>query len=244
MKQKKRHSGLRITIWALLGFGIGSMSGRLGIALFTAIVFGFARWLGERLGAPKEQVQPTGVPPLSASMSDHYQTSGLTDSEIQVFRDTMDAAAKQITTIETLIEAVPKLKQVALNHDLVPVLHAYFKAIVDQPKRLPEAANFLYDHLPNLERLMTRYQTITHHEVKSVDTFAVLDQAEQAIGQLADNITNQYQSFVADDIEDLESEIALTQKQIPETSSGKHAAPENNTQEELIAHDGTQQSHQ
>ena len=225
MKKKKIRTA-RVWLWFGLGFLIGAISGRLPIAIAVALLFAFARYLGERLGTRPEPV----VPPLSEEMSSHYANAGLSESETELFRETMDTAAAQIEAIETTVNAVPKLKSIALQTDLLPVMHAYFKAIVQAPKRLTDASDFIYAVLPNLQHLVERYQTISHHEVKTQETYDVLSQAADAITKQAAAISDSYQAFVSEDLEDLESEVNLSHKQIAAHSGMTHAVPAKETE--------------
>ncbi|KRM72520.1 5-bromo-4-chloroindolyl phosphate hydrolysis family protein [Lacticaseibacillus brantae] len=219
MKNKKIRKS-RIALWIGLGFVAGLViSGRGDFAVLVALVFGLARFMGEWLG--RTSTKPSTAP-VSPSLQAHYVEAGLSDSEITLFRETMETASEQINAIEATINAVPKLKSLALQTDLLPIMHAYFKAIVQAPKRLTEAAPFIYEILPNLNHLTDRYQTITNHEVKTQETYTVLTQAETAITAQAQTINEQYQAFVADDLEDLAASVSLSQKQI---QSQSHAHP-------------------
>lgn len=206
----------RVLVWALGGFAIGVITQHIGIAVFIAIVFAFARFVGE-LSRPKPPVTET-TPPLSAAMAEHYQASGLDDSEVELFRKTMDDAADAIQTFEDIINRVPKLKAVAINADLVAVLHAYFKAIVNNPKQMGAAGHFIYEQLPNLVRIAQKYEAITHHEVKTEDTYDVLTAAANTMADLARAIRDDYANFVETDIDALEADINLAKKQIPQAT--------------------------
>ncbi|MFD1483735.1 5-bromo-4-chloroindolyl phosphate hydrolysis family protein [Lacticaseibacillus baoqingensis] len=221
-KTPKRIRWWRIGVWALAGLALGMATHQLGIAIFVGIVFAFARFIGE-LSRPKP-AQDTTTPPLTSKMAMHYQASGLDDSEISLFRETMDEVADQIQSFEDITNRVPQLKRIALNTDIVDVLHAYFKAIVENPKQMGAAGHFIYEQLPNLVRIANKYEAISHHEVKTADTYAVLTTAANTTADLANAIRDDYAHFVETDIDDLEADINLAKKQLPESTvaPGQH----------------------
>ncbi|MFD1430708.1 5-bromo-4-chloroindolyl phosphate hydrolysis family protein [Lacticaseibacillus mingshuiensis] len=210
----------RVGVWALAGLALGALSGRLWLAIFTLLVFGGARLIGE-LSRPKPQPTEPETPPLSDQMAKHYEQSGLAGNDVKVFRDTMDTASDQIQAFEAVTQRVPKLRAIATNADLSTILHAYFKAIVANPKKLSAAGHFIYEMLPNLLSIAQKYETISHHEVKTDDTFAVLTTAGNTISDLAGKIRIDYANFVETDLDDLEADIDLAKKQaaeIPEST--------------------------
>jgi 5-bromo-4-chloroindolyl phosphate hydrolysis protein len=216
-KTPKRIRWWRVGVWALGGLALGLIARHIGIAIFVGLVFAFARLIGE-LSRPKPTPDAT-TPPLSTQMALHYQESGLDDSEVTLFRETMDDVAAQIQSFEDITNRVPQLKRIALNTDIVAVLHAYFKAIVENPKQMGAAGHFIYEQLPNLVRIAKKYEAISHHEVKTEDTYAVLTTAANTTADLANAIRDDYAHFVETDIDDLEADINLAKKQLPESTT-------------------------
>ncbi|WP_125703137.1 5-bromo-4-chloroindolyl phosphate hydrolysis family protein [Lacticaseibacillus daqingensis] len=210
-KTQKRIRLWRIALWTVGGFALGALSGQWWLALFVAVVFGGARLIGE-LSRPRPQVLED-TPPLTEAMAAHYADSGLSDSEVDLFRDTMDTAAEQIRQFDAIADRVPKIRAVALNHDLQDVLHAYFKAVVKTPAQLANAGHFIYEQLPNLVRIAEKYEEISHHEVKTSDTYTVLTTAANTLSDLAESIRQDYAAFVENDLEALSADINLARKQ-------------------------------
>ncbi|ATG98693.1 5-bromo-4-chloroindolyl phosphate hydrolysis family protein [Lacticaseibacillus paracasei] len=211
MATSKRIRIWRIILWAAMGAAIGALSGRWVIALPIGVVFAFARYIGE-LSRPKPK--STSLPSLDPKMAEHYAASGLSDEEIKLFRKTMADLAEQIRTIEALTKEVPKLRALTLNTDLVDLLHAYFEALVQAPQRLTDAGTFVYQQVPNLLDLMQKYAQITHHEVKTADTYETLDKAFSTMTSMAGNIKSDYQAFIKDDLDDLDSDVRLAKKHL------------------------------
>ncbi|WP_125766563.1 5-bromo-4-chloroindolyl phosphate hydrolysis family protein [Lapidilactobacillus wuchangensis] len=145
--------------------------------------------------------------PISKKMLTHYQQSGLSDAEIKVFRDTMADAKKEIVTLDTTMQQVPKLRAINLNHDTINLSKALFAALVKEPDRLQEAAPFLYKHLPTSVQIAKKYEEISHHELKTSDTYAVMDRSVEMLAALSEQIKHDYLDFVSEDVSDLKSTL-------------------------------------
>lgn len=218
MKTATQIRWVKVIAWAIIGFGLGFiLERRLSWALAAMVLFALIRYGIGRYRVNRQGPHVHASKPLSPKMAAHYQAAGLTASEIELFRTTMSTAATQIDQVEAIASRVPKLEAIAVNTDLIAVLHAFFKAIVNQPKRMSHASHFLYEKLPNLLDIMTKYDTISKHEVKTADTYAVLTTAANAVSDLANSIRTEYAAFVKTDVVDLEAALALARKQ--ETAS-------------------------
>ena len=163
-------------------------------------------------------VRPNTLPPLSKAKEQHYHELGLSDSEIELFRDTMNQAKIQIEQLQKNVMANSKLKALDLRHDYLKISKALFKEIVKNPTRLSDASLFLYTHLPNLVDLTNKYVEINNHEIKNREAYDRLEEGIQVIEQLTELIQRDYQDFVADDFEDMDIEINMAKKHIEKNS--------------------------
>lgn len=209
-KPEKRIRWPRVILWAAAGLVLGMLTMHWWVGVFTMVVFGGARLIGE-LSKP---VPKSATPPISPDMAAHYAESGLSESDVNLFRETMDQAADQIHEFEEIADRVPKIKAIATNADLFDIMHAYFKAIVQTPKKLGAAGHFIYEQLPNLLSIAQKYEAITHHEVKTQATYDVLTTASNTLKGLAETIRSGYSEFVESDIDELEADLDLAKKQI------------------------------
>lgn len=146
---------------------------------------------------------------MKPKMLAHYRKSGLSDDEISLFRETMADAKKQITTLEEYFTENPKLRAVNLNHDTLNISKALFANIVKEPQRLNEAGDFLYKHLPKLTEIAHQYRLISTHEVKTKDTYAVMDRSIEVMAMLSESIRRDYTQFVKKDLDRLQDEIDI-----------------------------------
>lgn len=99
-----------------------------------------------------------------------------------------------------------------MRHDTIRAAKALFKELVKEPTRLNEASHFLYTHLPNMVDLTDKFIEINNHEIKNRDTYEKIEESIQIIDQMASLITQDYQKFVSDDLDDLDIELSLPNK--------------------------------
>lgn len=223
MKRKKD------TITAVIGFLIGmfvltEIDENLG-AVFVLIAIGWVIY--RRLNKKKNK---GGVPGLSKEKEEHYYEAGMTDKEITFFRNTLSEAKQQIDQLEINFKDSPKLNAINLRYDTLKVAKAMFKEIVKEPQKLHMADKFLYNHLPNLVEMTTKYAEISDHEIKSKETYKILNNSIGAIENVSQLIIDDYKEFVSDDIEDLEVEISIAQQNKNREAYKKHLSDD---QEEL-----------
>lgn len=181
------------------------------LALYAGIRFIF--WLWKKL-FPKQKKQEEEMPAMSREKENYYEELGMSPSEIELFRDTMNNAKKQINRIQKNIGQSAKLKAVDLRHDTLKAAKALFKELVKEPTRLHDASHFIYTHLPNLADLTDKYIEINEHEIKNKETYAKLEESTQVIDQLATLIVQDYQKFVSDDLDDLDVEISIAKQSL------------------------------
>ncbi|WP_462259156.1 5-bromo-4-chloroindolyl phosphate hydrolysis family protein [Vagococcus teuberi] len=205
MKNKKYR--IITIIGFLIGIGILSEIDEdfIPIVLIIAIVWFVYRKFSKR---NKKDV----VPGLSKEKQEHYYEAGMSDKEIEFFRNTLAEAKEQINQLEQNFKAVPKLKAINLRYDTLKVSQAMFKELVKEPKKLHLADKFLYNHLPNVVELTNKYVEISDHEIKSKATYDTLNESIVAIEDVAQLIIKDYENFVSDDIEDLEVEISIAKQ--------------------------------
>lgn len=181
--------------------------------VFLMLVVGF--WLIYRgFKGRKIQPQKEELPFLTKEKEAYYKQAGMSEREIELFRETMNLSKQQILKLQQNIQKNAKLKAIDLRHDTLKASKALFKELVKEPTRLPEASQFLYTHLPNIVDLTDNYVEINDHEVKSKEVYGKLEESAQIIDQMADLIVKDYQQFVADDLEDMDIEISIAKKNL------------------------------
>lgn len=183
--------------------------GIAGIALGIAIVTGVFVLLSR---SDRKELGDSGLPQLTAEKEDHYYQLGMDKEEVVFFRKTMADAKNQIVKLEHNMKATSKLKSIDLRLQTVTAAKAMFKELVQDPKKLHLADQFLYSHLPNITDLSTKYLEINQHDIKSKQTYQALEQCALAIEKVSNLLVNDYNKFVQEDLEDLEVEISLAEQ--------------------------------
>lgn len=193
------------SLLSLVQYGTNPPS-TVGLAICT-LFFAVISYLFVGLKTNRSTKSESFEQPASKKMLNHYYETGLSDTDIAVFRETMADAKQEIIDLETTMTAVPKLRAINLNHDTIETSKAMFAALVKEPQRLQEAADFIYKHLPTSVQIAKKYQEINAHEVKTSDTYAVLDRSVEALANLSEQIKKDYTAFVAEDISELSSTL-------------------------------------
>ena len=142
----------------------------------------------------------------------HYLGLGLSDSEIDYFREQMRPARDRILAIEANLPQTAKLRTIEERHNTIEICQRFFQNIVHEPRRITEATTFLYQLLPSLEDLSDKYNEINQHVAKSKQTYLILERCAATIDQVCQQITEEYLAFHQANFDDLEDEINLAHK--------------------------------
>ena len=155
-------------------------------------------------GSRRKKGKQEEIPALTDELETHYEKSGMTANEISFFRQTMNQTKNEINQLQMNMQQTAKLKAIDLRHDPVKAAKALFKELVKEPNRLHEASQFLYTHLPNLVDLTNKYNEINEK----------LEESAQIIDQLSALIAQDYQKFVAEDLDDIDVEISVAKQSL------------------------------
>ncbi|MTD41563.1 5-bromo-4-chloroindolyl phosphate hydrolysis protein [Erwinia sp. CPCC 100877] len=193
---------------------------KLIAAVILAVVIVLILFHGSKKAGTKEEPLPT----LSKEKEAHYTQLGMSEQEINFFRDTMNTAKKQIVQLQKNMNMSTKLRAIDLRNDTLRVSKALFKELVKEPKKLHLANHFLYTHLPNLVDLTSKYLEINDHEIKNKQTYEKLEESSQVIDQVSKLIKKDYEEFVSDDLEDLDIEISVAKNSLKRDNEPKEDA--------------------
>ena len=162
----------------------------------------------------KKAPEKNQIPTLSKAKEDHYEDQGLSSDDIDFFREIMAQTKERIVKLEANTNTSAKLKAIDLRHQSLDSCKSIFKQLVDDPQKLHKANHFLYTHLPNLLDLTDKYVDINKHTVKDKNTYEALGQTEVIIEQVADLIATDYQTLVAEDLDDLDTAITIAKSSL------------------------------
>ncbi|MEG0254689.1 MAG: 5-bromo-4-chloroindolyl phosphate hydrolysis family protein [Vagococcus sp.] len=202
-----------IVINFIVDAGSGLLNFAVSAALFVAIVYASCL-LFKMIFSNKSEKATREMPQLTKEKVDHYSEFGMSEQEIEFFRETMATAKQNIAELENNMNEVAKLKAINLRYDTLKASKAMFKEIVKEPNKLHQSDRFLYNHLPNLVELTSKYVEINNHELKNKNTFDALNQSAEAIEEVSQLIVKDYSDFVSDDLDDLDVEISIAKQNI------------------------------
>ena len=174
------------------------------------LLIGVVLVLGGLFGSRRKKGKQEEIPALTDELETHYEKSGMTANEISFFRQTMNQTKNEINQLQMNMQQTA----IDLRHDPVKAAKALFKELVKEPNRLHEASQFLYTHLPNLVDLTNKYNEINDHEIKNKQTYEKLEESAQIIDQLSALIAQDYQKFVAEDLDDIDVEISVAKQSL------------------------------
>lgn len=171
----------------------------------------YSRYISEQ---KPEKKTKKNLQAVSKEREKFYLSRGLSEEDIQFFRETMNNAKGQILQIEENINKVGKLRAIANRNNTLNLIKVLFKDIVNEPERLHEVDQFLYVHLPSLAELTNKYAQINQHQAKSKQTFDVLEKSARTVDEMCQQISEDYVSFRSTDISDLADEVELAKSRL------------------------------
>ncbi|MDR2833333.1 MAG: 5-bromo-4-chloroindolyl phosphate hydrolysis family protein [Streptococcaceae bacterium] len=177
-----------------------------------AIMF-FAMLLAYFVLVPKgKKVKTSKAPKITEDKMQHYKNSGLTEAEVNFFRQTMATLQQQIKKWEENVAKNSKLKAIDLRVDGLKAAKALFKEMVQSPNRMNQASEFVYRYVPNMMELTDKYLEVSRHDIKNADTYRMLNEGAVAIEALGKQINEAYTKFVQQEIDALDTEVSIAKK--------------------------------
>lgn len=96
-----------------------------------------------------------------------------------------------------------KLRIIDTKQNTIKIIKQFFKEIVAEPERLPQAGIYLNKLLPSLEDLTTKYIEITSHVAKDENTYLILEKVWQRLIKFVSQLLSNIYSFIVIPIKDL-----------------------------------------
>lgn len=134
----------------------------------------------------------------------NLKESGLSDRDVQVFRQTMNETIKNIEIIEENLGFTEEFKEG------YSILREYFWSIINNPKQLNKANSFNYKYIPNLAKLTKLHREIEETNHVNSEINKVLDKSSKAISMIFENISSDYDSFRKYKVSELSKEAELS----------------------------------
>jgi 5-bromo-4-chloroindolyl phosphate hydrolysis protein len=183
-----------------------SLSGLLGFAVSLIVTIFIIKMIVGLIILGRQKSSDKGNSPeikLKRNMK-NYRDSGLSDSDIKLFRETMAEAKNQIKAWET---ASKTITDVSVIEDVTGGLAAAkktFQFIVKNPQELTKQNEFLYKSLPNMSKLIESYRKLQQEAIKSEKD---LSETLLLMKTLSNQVAENYHEILMTDVKIIGKEV-------------------------------------
>ncbi|MCZ0717699.1 5-bromo-4-chloroindolyl phosphate hydrolysis family protein [Aerococcus kribbianus] len=134
-------------------------------------------------------------PTLDNNKLTHYRSHGLSDHDINFFRQEMQKTTQSIHQIMTEVNQDRHLKMLFSRHNGIALLQNFCQALIQQPERLSDASTYIYKDLPDLRAELIHYHQIDSKTMSYYDCVIAKRQSKQRINQYLSDIAEAYNYF-------------------------------------------------
>ena len=156
----------------------------------------------------------------STKVQERYEQSGLSKQDIEYFRQKMAIVKNQINEIENNIQGYTKLRIIVNRYNTSITMKDYFRELVANPEKLPDADLFVHTCVPSLKEMTTAYRKISEQPVKDSETYQTLQELAEKIELTCEKLEEDYLYFQEDRIRDTEAEMDYVALKILEKGKG------------------------
>ncbi|MGY4842353.1 5-bromo-4-chloroindolyl phosphate hydrolysis family protein [Weissella cibaria] len=132
---------------------------------------------------------------------------GLNKRDLTVFKAVFNRTNDSVTHAEQLLTETNGLRKIAAETEVIRYARGVVKELADDPTQLTDADDFVYTHLPNMEKILMTYHDIISHEMIDESDKQQLAAARDVLRQLADQIQQDYRRITRDDITSLQDQL-------------------------------------
>jgi len=132
---------------------------------------------------------------------------GLNKRDLTVFKAVFNRTNDSVTHVEQLLTETNGLRKIAAETEVIRYARGVVKELADDPTQLTDADDFVYTHLPNMEKILMTYHDIISHEMIDESDKQQLAAARDVLRQLADQIQQDYRRITRDDITSLQDQL-------------------------------------
>lgn len=132
---------------------------------------------------------------------------GLNKRDLTVFKAVFNRTNDSVTHVEQLLTETNGLRKIATETEVIRYARGVVKELADDPTQLTDADDFVYTHLPNMEKILMTYHDIISHEMIDESDKQQLAAARDVLRQLADQIQQDYRRITRDDITSLQDQL-------------------------------------
>ncbi|WP_338147170.1 MULTISPECIES: 5-bromo-4-chloroindolyl phosphate hydrolysis family protein [Lactococcus] len=182
------------------------MNGMSGF-IWAILVLLVALWLISLLRRKSIKKDKPPKKPARKENIQRYQEAGLSESDIEIFRDTLADAKENIEKWEANTKRSDELEVVDSVTGGIEASKLLFKYIVQNPTQLTKQNEFLYKDLPNMVKLTEKYIEMQKQSVKSQEIKRDMDETLLLIKTLSANISKNYHDILMDDVNVIKHEV-------------------------------------
>lgn len=166
--------------------------------VLTVAVIGARQVLVGRVKAPTKLTTQTKL---------KINGQGLNKRDLTVFKAVFNRTNDSVTHVEQLLTETNGLRKIAAETEVIRYARGVVKELADDPTQLTDADDFVYTHLPNMEKILMTYHDIISHEMIDESDKQQLAAARDVLRQLADQIQQDYRRITRDDITSLQDQL-------------------------------------
>ncbi|MCQ9619726.1 5-bromo-4-chloroindolyl phosphate hydrolysis family protein [Weissella cibaria] len=166
--------------------------------VLTVAVIGARQVLVGRVKAPTKLTTQTKL---------KINGQGLNKRDLTVFKAVFNRTNDSVTHVEQLLTETNGLRKIATETEVIRYARGVVKELADDPTQLTDADDFVYTHLPNMEKILMTYHDIISHEMIDESDKQQLAAARDVLRQLADQIQQDYRRITRDDITSLQDQL-------------------------------------
>lgn len=166
--------------------------------VLTAAVIGARQVLVGHVKAPTKLTTQTKL---------KINGQGLNKRDLTVFKAVFNRTNDSVTHVEQLLTETNGLRKIATETEVIRYARGVVKELADDPTQLTDADDFVYTHLPNMEKILMTYHDIISHEMIDESDKQQLAAARDVLRQLADQIQQDYRRITRDDITSLQDQL-------------------------------------
>lgn len=134
-------------------------------------------------------------PALDNSKLTHYRSHGLSDHDINFFRQEMQKTTQSVHQIIAEVNQDRHLKMLFSRHNGIALLQDFCQSLIQQPERLSDASTYIYKDLPDLQAELVHHRQIDSKIRSYYDCVIAKQQSRQRIDQYLSDIAEAYGYF-------------------------------------------------
>ena len=149
-------------------------------------------------------------------IKDYQNKNELSDSELNLFKETMSVAKGQIIEWELVVDGSKILKKKQEIIIGIKSAQEIFKELMEHPKEMTELHDFLYTKLPGVLSASKSFIAIEEADISTDEIKQSLASILSTIIMVSESITDDYEEIIAEDLDEINVTKQLVGKKYEE----------------------------